>query len=222
VKDLSSRVRRALRRFWKERSGKGSQSGAHLHSFAVLLRALLIEAGIPRSAIHHVERLELPGHYRPTKQWDLLVIENGNLLAAVELKAQCGAYSKNANNRVEEAVGSGTDLKLAIKERRVPARRKPWIGYLFLLLEEAKSTRGTRTPTAHFPVDPVLLSAPYARRYEELCRRLVKDKVYSGACFILFKRPTRRTTLYSEPSDLTFSRFAEALVSHVKKVRSRR
>lgn len=34
--------------------------------------------------------LTLPGYFRPTKLWDLLVIHKGELVAAIELKNQVG------------------------------------------------------------------------------------------------------------------------------------
>lgn len=56
-------------------------------------------------------RLEIPGYYRPEKKWDMLVLSNGQLIAALEFKSQVGpSFGNNANNRVEEAVGSAEDV----------------------------------------------------------------------------------------------------------------
>ena len=54
----------------------------------------------------------LPGYYRPTKQWDVVVWgTDGAPLVCIELKSQNGpSYSNNANNRAEEAIGNAYDL----------------------------------------------------------------------------------------------------------------
>ena len=55
--------------------------------------------------------MELPGFYRPTKKWDLVVVRDGRLCAAIEMKSQVGpSFGNNFNNRTEEAVGSSVDL----------------------------------------------------------------------------------------------------------------
>ena len=53
----------------------------------------------------------LPGYFRPTKLWDLLVINQGRLVAALELKSQIGpSFGNNFNNRTEEALGTAIDF----------------------------------------------------------------------------------------------------------------
>ena len=55
--------------------------------------------------------LELPGFFRPTKEWDLLVVKDGHLIAVIEAKSQVGpSLGNNFNNRTEEAMGSAIDL----------------------------------------------------------------------------------------------------------------
>ncbi|WP_425549900.1 PaeR7I family type II restriction endonuclease [Comamonas faecalis] len=53
----------------------------------------------------------------------------------------------------------------------------------------------------------------YAQRYELLCRRLVLERIYSSACFML--ATNSRNTVISQPAeDLTFARFTAALRGH--------
>jgi hypothetical protein len=60
---------------------------------------------------------ELPGFFRPTKDWDMLVVHEGHLIAAVEFKSQRGpSFGNNFNNRTEEAIGNATDLWTAFRE----------------------------------------------------------------------------------------------------------
>ncbi len=61
--------------------------------------------------------IELPGFFRPTKEWDLLVIKDGKLVVAIEAKSQAGpSFGNNFNNRTEEAMGSALDLWTAFRE----------------------------------------------------------------------------------------------------------
>jgi hypothetical protein len=60
--------------------------------------------------------LTLPGYFRPTKLWDLLVIHKSELIAAIELKSQVGSFGNNFNNRTEEAIGTAHDLWTAYRQ----------------------------------------------------------------------------------------------------------
>ncbi|MCK6513120.1 PaeR7I family type II restriction endonuclease [Myxococcota bacterium] len=83
------RVEQAVRFFWETRTqqqqAQGRTSGRrdsgnrravtggrHLDGFANLLVDLLCESGLPREAIH-TTATTLPGYFRPTKDWDLVV-----------------------------------------------------------------------------------------------------------------------------------------------------
>ena len=61
-----------------------------MDSFIGLLTDIIYEAGMPRECIFFNKALELPGFYRPTKKWDLLVVRDGQLIAAIEAKSQVG------------------------------------------------------------------------------------------------------------------------------------
>jgi len=160
-------------------------------------------------------KLELPGYYRPEKRWDMLVLARGQLVAAIEFKSQVGSFGKNINNRAEEAIGSAEDVWKAYREKRFGNSPEPFLGYIFLLedTEEVHITRGNQEP--HFEVDPEFKGASYSKRYELLCRRLILERLYTAACLALATRST--PTRISQPAyDLTFRRFAAALVGHVQ------
>jgi hypothetical protein len=53
----------------------------------------------------------------------------------------------------------------------------------------------------------------YGKRYEVLCRRLVLERLYNSACFIM--ATNSRTTQITPPAeDLKFRRLAAALRGH--------
>ena len=54
---------------------------------------------------------------------------------------------------------------------------------------------------------------PYSMRYELLCRRLVLERLYNSACFIMATN-SKNTRITQPAADLTFQRFAGALRGH--------
>jgi hypothetical protein len=174
--------------------------------------------------------LELPGYFRATKKWDLIVVSEGQLVLAMEFKSQAGAsIGNNVNNRSEEAAGSAKDLWIAYREGRFGAGSPtPFIGYLFLLEDRDSVKVPVANKEPYFSVDPVFKGlstaskegatkkyqgVSYAQRYEWLCRRLVLERIYSAACFMMATN-SRRTVISQPAADLTFTRFVAALRGH--------
>jgi hypothetical protein len=117
----------AVRSFWAVRESQAARQlasgtvdagtrgavtgGGHLDALAELVEEVFVDAGFPRGSVRRKTGIELPGYYRPTKKWDLVVLERGRLVAAIEFKSQVGpSFGNNFNNRIEEALGSATDV----------------------------------------------------------------------------------------------------------------
>ena len=114
--------------------------GKHLDGFTQICRDLFIEAGLAEAHVFWRDRKELPGFYRAEKNWDLVVVADGSLLAVIEFKAQVGpSFGNNFNNRTEEALGNATDLWAAYREGAFSPSARPWLGYVFILEDCAKS-----------------------------------------------------------------------------------
>jgi len=229
--DYRKKVEDAIRHFWKVRtqqqknqgvgSGKkdaGNRSavtgGKHLDGFINLLKELLVDAGLRTSTVHLTDTT-LPGYFRPTKNWDLVVVVDGELLASIEFKAHIGpSFGNNFNNRVEEALGNSTDLLTAYREGKFRPSQKPWLGWLMLLEEHPKSTSPVRVDEPHFPVFDEFKKASYARRYEIFCERLLRERLYDAACLILSDSVNGRNGHFSEPNqELSFNSFAVSLIA---------
>jgi hypothetical protein len=89
---------------------------------------LILDVGISGDAIFRSRNIELPGFFRPTKEWDLLVVRDQSLLAAIEAKSHAGpSFGNNFNNRTEEAMGSALDLWTAYRERAYLASPQPFV-----------------------------------------------------------------------------------------------
>lgn len=236
AKKLDKRVSAAVRHFWQTRLQQGTRQGSRtgrrdygnravatggkqLDGFNSLLAELLVEAGLPEECIFRVGRegVTLPGYFRPTKQWDLVVVADKNLLAAIECKALCGpSFGNNYNNRVEEALGSATDLWTAFREGKFDDSPRPFLGYLLLLEEAEASTRPVSVHEKHFKVFEEFHDASYCRRCEESLRRLVRERSYDATALVVSSRESGAKGKYREPaSDLTVDRFAKLMCSQV-------
>ncbi|MPZ88884.1 MAG: type II site-specific deoxyribonuclease [Nitriliruptorales bacterium] len=196
----------------------GVTSGKHLDPLAALVAKVFIDAGMPEQAIHYGVNVELPGFYRSEKQWDLVVVHDKELVAAIEFKSMLGSYGNNMNNRVEEATGNAADLLEAFEEGLLGGNaRAPWLGYVFIIQEDKRSTTPVRLNQPHFVTDRAFQDASYVRRIELLCRRLVQKRLYSGASFVCSDGGGPEAV--REPADdLRFSKFAAGIVGKVGEV----
>jgi len=231
--NLNARVADAVARFWRVRKQQAEKQkaagtrdqgargavtgGAQMSGFITLLTDLIVEAGISRMHIHYNSRLELPGYFRPTKKWDLLVVRKGQLIAALEAKSQVGpSFGNNFNNRAEEAMGSALDLWTAYREGAFNKTIRPWLGYVFLLEDCRQSRSPVRVDEPHFKVFPEFKGSSYAKRYELLCRKLVRELHYNAAAFLTSEKATGIDGAYKVPADdLTADIFVRSLMAHV-------
>ncbi len=233
--DLKAKVGTAVAHFWRTRarqqSKQGRQGGSRdqgrrgavtggkqLDGFIRLVSGLLVDAGLSEHTIYgRTGPTTLPGYFRPTKEWDLLVVADGHLIATIEFKSQVGpSFGNNFNNRTEEALGSATDLWTAFREGAFKESVRPWLGYFMLLEEAPGSTSSVRAASPHFDVFPEFCEASYAKRYELFCLRLVRERLYDAACLLLSDAAQGKRGAYAEPCAEVSSRtFAASLGGHV-------
>ena len=230
--DYQRELKKAVQHFWrtrgKQKKRQGGNSGnkdagnrgavtggKHADGFVRLIAAIVKEAALPRVEIHVTEKRPrtLPGFYRPCKEWDLVVLSDSSLVAVVEVKSQVGSFGNNFNNRVEEALGNATDFWAAYREGAFKPSQRPWLGYLFMLEETPKSLRPTkRIKLNTYDVDEAFQERSYARRYELVCERLVRDRLYDAACFFTSNSDSGKRGQYREPNnELSIRNFAISL-----------
>ena len=224
--DETLRFEQAVRSYWRVRDAQAAKQleagkvdagtrgsvtgGGHLDAVAELLEELFIAAGFSPHAVRRTSSIELPGFYRPTKKWDLVVVDEGRLVAAIELKSQVGpSFGNNFNNRTEEAIGNAVDVWRAYEEGTFGGVR-PWLGYIFLLEEAPKSTAPVRVAKSVFPVEPVFHSTSYKDRYGILCQRLMRERLYDAACFITSSREPD-SPIHQPDTELSFAAFSAAI-----------
>ncbi len=226
---LRSRVRDAVKTMWATRAGQADKQavsgkidagtrgtvtgGRHLDSFALILADLARAAGFAEDEIRFRSGVEVPGFYRPTKKWDVVVIRDQRLCAAVELKSMAGSYGNNLNNRSEEALGSAADIWAAFKAGTL-GMHQPWLGYVFVIRDEARSRAPVSIARTPLRIDPIFAGTSYIDRYGILCERMVLERQYTAAAYLSAPQGTRGT--YGEPNPgLGFDPFARALFGHL-------
>jgi hypothetical protein len=232
--NYESKAQAAVKLFWGNREaaknrqveiGKiaqgeraGVTAGKNMNGFLDLVVDLVHANGLKDATILQGGRvLTLPGFFRPTKLWDVLILRKGHLLAALEFKSQVGpSFGNNFNNRTEEAIGTAVDLWTAYREGAFGEQPRPFLGWM-MLLEDAPESRAPISDTSpHFPIFPEFRKASYADRYNILCKKLVKERLYTTASIILSKRTAVGTGQYDELSDLTgLKTFVTSFAGHI-------
>jgi len=126
--DYENKAKEAIKAFWGNRAaavakqrelGRADQgeragvtAGKNMDGFMALIKDVVRANGL-RDAHMMIERrvLCLPGFFRPTKLWDLLVINEGRLIAALKLPFSlitlCDCFSEAASFPLDKHNGSG-------------------------------------------------------------------------------------------------------------------
>jgi type II restriction enzyme len=232
--DYDVKARFAVKSFWSRRrkaarkqAAKGTKdqgersavtAGGNMNGFIKLVVDIVHANGLPTADIKLKRRLlTLPGFFRPTKLWDLLVMNNGKLIAAIEFKSQVGpSFGNNANNRCEEALGTAVDVWTAFREGAFGESRKPFVGYLMLLEDAPASRASVSEASPNYPVFPEFRGASYAARYDMLCKKLMAENLYTAAAVILSQRSASKSGKYSEMNSVTgLKSFVTTLAGHI-------
>lgn len=232
--DYELKAREAVKAFWGNReaakqkqieSGKSDQgeragvtSGKNMDGFMSLILDIIRSNGLAHAQIHQKRAvLTLPGFFRPTKLWDLLVIHKGELIAAIELKSQVGpSFGNNFNNRTEEAIGTAHDLWTAYREGAFGKQPRPFVGWLMMVEDAPESRSPVRDSSPHFPVFKEFVGASYLKRYDLLCQKLAQEQLYTTASLIMSPRSGVTSGEFSEMSAMTgLKTFVTSLAGHV-------
>jgi hypothetical protein len=231
--DYEQKARKAVKAFWGNReaakqkqieSGKADQGerayvteGKNMDGFLALVLDIVRANGLASAQIHQKRSLlTLPGYFRPTKIWDLLVTHKGELVAAIELKSQVGSFGKNFNNRTEEAIGTAHDFWTAYREGAFGEQPRPFVGWLMLVEDAPESRSPVKDTSPHFSIFEEFNGASYLKRYDLLCQKLVKEQLYTAAAIIMSSRGTAIAGELSEMSAMTsLKTFVTTLAGHV-------
>jgi len=218
-----TRVSAAMKQQEGGKADQGERSGVtgghNMDGFMMLLVELAKGNGMPDAEIFTAaSAVTLPGYFRPTKRWDVVIVAGGHLVAAIELKSQVGpSFGNNFNNRTEEAIGSAHDFWTAYREGAFGDGPRPFLGWL-ILVEDCEKSRapGQRLDAPHFDVFPEFIGASYLERYDILCRKLMLENLYTQAALVISKRDAHPIGEYANLSQVTgLTRFASGFAGHI-------
>jgi type II restriction enzyme len=232
--DYELKANKAVRAFWRSRdaarrkqikSGKADQgeragvtAGKNMDRFISLVTDIVRANGLTHAQIQRQRAvLTLPGYFRPTKLWDLLVLHKGELIAAIEMKSHVGpSFGNNFNNRTEEAIGTAHDLWTAYREGAFGKQPRPFVGWFMLVEDAPGSRRSIHDKSPHFPIFDEFKDASYLTRYDLLCQKLVQEQLYTTAAVITSARSAVRTGESSSLSPMTsLKTFITTLAGHI-------
>ena len=226
-KDYTSFVAKAVKFFWATKSrqllnsGDSSNRGAvvggkQMDGFIDLLKKVTIDSGVPADNII-TDKNYLPGYFRSSKDWDMLIIApSGKLIAAIELKSQVGSYGNNFNNRTEEAIGSAVDLWTAFREGQFPKQQAPWVGWLMVVGRDKASERIVRNYEPYFSVRPEFEGASYLDRYRILCQKLILERHYTATALVW---TSDESTYGNLADDISIQRYLASFASYLNGVK---
>lgn len=230
---IDKEIAKAVRFFWSTRNkqatkqlqdgradqgARGSATGGkQMDGFVSIVRGVIQDLGIPKACIHCSTALELPGFFRPEKKWDLIVVDQGTLVAAIEFKSQVGpSFGNNFNNRSEEAIGSAQDVWTAYREGAFRASDRPWLGFVMLLEDCEGSTKPVQVKQPHFDVFPEFNGASYADRYKLLINKLMRERLYDSCALLMSSRKEGVKGRSKIPDEaLSFQQLASALSAKI-------
>ena len=240
MQDIDLRVRDAVRHFWntrqsqaarqedgtdRDRGARGAVTGGkQMDGFVRLVFNLLRDSGLPEGSILVDKCVELPGWFRAEKKWDLVVVHEKELFAALEFKSQIGpSFGNNFNNRTEEALGSATDVWAAFREGAFKPSARPFLGYLMLLEDCDRSRAPVKVLEPHFRVFSEFRGASYRDRYSILVEKLVRERLYDSACLLLSSPASAVSGDYVQPNpELKIEILLSGLVAHVSRIAKQR
>ncbi len=164
----------------QEGSRSAVTGGKHLDGIDLLVREELQAAGGNSLEFRTGRGATVPGYYRPTKAWDLLTLQDGQPVLAVEYKSMKGSEGKNLNNRADEVFGVAEDLRQAEERKLLPQTMRR--AYVFVMGMTEESTVPVGVPAvAAGETDTVFAGASYFERAAIMCERMQETGLYHFA-----------------------------------------
>ncbi|SFP68647.1 PaeR7I family type II restriction endonuclease [Amycolatopsis rubida] len=199
------------------RSGIGAQArdAKHMQSLAVFVRQMFIDAGLSEDEV--TTDTVIPGYFRRSKNWDVVALHKGHLVGVVELKSQENSPGNNANNRIEEAIGSVVDAKTVQDISENFGKLGVWAAWCMTFNRDCEPRRRNGVRSKHFPLDPEFVPFSYASQYGKAIERLIARNLYQAGWMVRTWVNDDGTVGYDEPiSTATAETLAMQIESRVK------
>jgi len=228
---FQDRLSKAVAHYWrtleaqthKQKAGldRGRRSavtgGKQMDGFCELVDWVLRENGLDEASIYLRSDREIPGFFRPTKEWDMLVVHEGHLVAAMEFTSQrVPPLASDANTHVEETVGMATDVWTAYgKGAYDPPRKRPWLGWVMLFEDCTVTKRPVTKAKKPVEVFPDFSIGSYGRRYEQIMHKFTHERLFDSAAILASPGKSGVQGTFIEPADLSMKRLLASLVGYV-------
>ena len=209
--EYERRASEAVRSFWRN-------DEKNIDGFIALIMALVEANGLPQATVCHRRAvLATPGYFRPTKRWDLLVIHQNRLVAAIAMKSHLGpSFGKTFNNRTGEAISTSHGFWTAYREEAFGKQPKPFVAWMMLVEDRPESRSLTKGRGQLFPIVSASEGASYLQRYDQFCQRLIQERRYTTATLLTSPRTAAATGEYSELSPMTsLKTFVTSFAGHI-------
>ena len=187
----------------KSETGAQARNAKHMQSIAMFVRQMFIDAGLPEADVT-VDSI-IPGYYRRSKNWDVVAMHKGQLVGVVELKSQASSPGNNANNRIEEAIGSAVDAKAVQELTGAFGNLGVWAAWCITFNRYAENgypieLTAVQKKRLRFPLnDPAFDNMTYAKQYATAVERLIARKVYDAGWMLITWANSDGTIGYDEP-----------------------
>ncbi len=234
-------IAEAVMHFWTERSENGVRAGKTLDGFESVIKWVVRNNGMPDADIITGRQAQIPGYFRPTKSWDILVMSQGTLVAVIELKSIADSFGKNINNRNEEVLGSGIDVKEAFAEDAFEGITRLFTGYVILVEDCPETQSSVAIHMKQFRAMSEFMAAPetrqslyqrgqnglypsipgvsYMKRFDILCRRLMQKNLYTSAAVVTTPRSAIQDGCFGAVTQETgIMAFMSTLASHIENI----
>lgn len=180
--------------------GFGSQArdARHMSALTAFVRQMFVDAGLDERDVF-VDRA-IPGYYRRSKSWDVVATHKGHLVGVVELKSQVGSEGNNANNRIEEALGSTFDAAKAQELTSAFGALPVWTAFCVVFDSNPNLASQVRTRAAPlFRIDPIFEGRTYGDQWAIAVDRFVLTGAYDAGWMALTWMDRDQNVLYDEP-----------------------
>lgn len=203
-----------LLNFWKHRgassarlaaagrsnTGAQARDARHMQSMSAFVRQMFVDAGLAEGDV----MLDgvIPGYFRRSKNWDVVAMHRGHLVGVVELKSQETSPGNNANNRIEEAIGSAVDAMAVQDLTGAFGNLGVWAAWCMTFnahCESGKPIGRPRGTASRFSFDPAFLPMTYASQYATAIERFIAQNIYQAGWMLTTWLNSDQTVGYDEP-----------------------
>jgi hypothetical protein len=130
--DYETKTRSAVKQFWSSwrKSGTKRPMVGGMDGFAALVADIVHANGLTRANVLQQGRpVSLPGHFSPTQSWDIVVVNQGRLIAAIKLDPVPGELiAKHADYCCKEVLSVAIELRAAYRRHIFGETRQPFAG----------------------------------------------------------------------------------------------